>query len=180
MTLRTRPGSGPPAPRSTPCGWWRLHAWANAAWLGALLLAAGHAESQSLRDLSDLSLEELSQVEITSVSKRPEPLSQAPAAVYVITNDDIRRSGATTLPEALRLAPNLEVARVDAQTYNISSRGMNSSRPPSSSMSSRNKIVVLAINLLKTVSCFGSAAFLFQSPNTKGRRPNQGFGASIL
>lgn len=136
MTLRTRPGSGPPAPRSTPCGWWRLHAWANAAWLGALLLAAGHAESQSLRDLSDLSLEELSQVEITSVSKRPEPLSQAPAAVYVITSDDIRRSGATTLPEALRLAPNLEVARVDAQTYNISSRGMNS-------VNASNKLLVL-------------------------------------
>jgi len=115
---------------------WRSSAWARAAWLGALLLAAGHAESQSLRELSDLSLEELSQVEITSVSKRPEPLSLAPAAVYVITSDDIRRSGATTLPEALRLAPNLEVARVDAQTYNISSRGMNS-------VNASNKLLVL-------------------------------------
>jgi hypothetical protein len=82
------------------------------------------ASAQTLRDLSDLSLEELSQVEITSVSKRPEPLSDATAAIYVITNEDIRRSGVTSLAEALRLAPNLEVARVDSQTYNISSRGM--------------------------------------------------------
>ena len=135
MSLRTPWESGPPAPRSMACAW-RSSAWARAAWLGALLLAAGHAESQSLRELSDLSLEELSQVEITSVSKRPEPLSLAPAAVYVITSDDIRRSGATTLPEALRLAPNLEVARVDAQTYNISSRGMNS-------VNASNKLLVL-------------------------------------
>lgn len=97
---------------------------------------AGPASSQTLRELSGLSLEELSQVEITSVSKRAEPLSQAPAAVYVITADDIRRSGATSLPEALRLAPNLEVARVDSQTYNISSRGMNS-------VNASNKLLVL-------------------------------------
>ncbi|HJU22977.1 MAG TPA: TonB-dependent receptor [Casimicrobiaceae bacterium] len=102
----------------------------------ATLAFAGPALSQTLRELSGLSIEELSQVEITSVSKRAEPLSQAPAAVYVITADDIRRSGATTLPEALRLAPNLEVARVDSQTYNISSRGMNS-------VNASNKLLVL-------------------------------------
>jgi iron complex outermembrane receptor protein len=94
------------------------------------------ASAQTLRDLSDLSLEELSQVEITSVSKRPEPLSDATAAIYVITNEDIRRSGVTSLAEALRLAPNLEVARVDSQTYNISSRGMNS-------VNASNKLLVL-------------------------------------
>ena len=77
-------------------------------------------------DLGDLSIEELSQIEITSVSKRPEPLSEAPAAIYVISGDDIRRSGVTSLPEALRLAPNLEVARISAHDYAISSRGMNS------------------------------------------------------
>ena len=94
------------------------------------------AQAQTLRELSDLSLEELSQVEITSVSKRPEPLGNAAAAAYVITSDDIRRSGATTLPEALRLAPNLEVARVNSQTYNISSRGFNS-------VNASNKLLVL-------------------------------------
>jgi iron complex outermembrane receptor protein len=102
----------------------------------ALLAVGGEGAAQSLRELGDLSLEELSQVEITSVSKHPEPLSQAAAAVYVITGDDIRRSGATSLAEALRLAPNLEVARVSASSYNISSRGMNS-------VNASNKLLVL-------------------------------------
>jgi iron complex outermembrane recepter protein len=66
----------------------------------------GNAQPRSNR-LSELSLEELSNVEITSASKRPERLSDAAASVFVIHADDIRRSGATTLPEALRLAPNL-------------------------------------------------------------------------
>jgi iron complex outermembrane receptor protein len=71
-----------------------------------------------------------------SVSKRSEPLSVAPAAVYVITADQIRRSGAATLAEALRLAPNLEVARVNSQVYAISSRGLNS-------VNASNKLLVL-------------------------------------
>lgn len=64
-------------------------------------------------------------IEVTSVSKRPERLSDAAAAIYVITNEDIRRSGATSIPEALRLAPGLEVARQDSHTWAISSRGFN-------------------------------------------------------
>ena len=96
------------------------------AMITALLALASSAGAQSTRDLADLSIEELSQVEIMSVSKRPEPLREAPGAVYVITGDDIRRTGVTSLAEALRLAPNLEVARVNAQSYSISSRGMNS------------------------------------------------------
>ncbi|MEO6749772.1 MAG: TonB-dependent receptor plug domain-containing protein, partial [Casimicrobiaceae bacterium] len=95
-----------------------------------------NAGAQSVQDLANLSIEELSQVEVTSVSKRPEPLIQSPAAVYVITGDDIRRSGATTLAEALRLAPNLEIARVDAQSYAISARGFNS-------VNASNKLLVL-------------------------------------
>src|SRR5271170_1627044 len=76
-------------------------------------------------DLSNLSLEQLSNIEVTSVSKHAEPLQNAAASIYVISADDIRRSGATTLPEALRLAPNLEVARVNASQYAISARGFN-------------------------------------------------------
>ncbi|MBP9232480.1 MAG: hypothetical protein KBF34_13215, partial [Phenylobacterium sp.] len=68
------------------------------------------ADAGALSDLSRLSLEELANVEITSVSKRPETLGAAPAAIYVIRNEDIRFSGADSLPEALRLAPNLQVA----------------------------------------------------------------------
>src|SRR5256714_2192389 len=76
-------------------------------------------------DLADLSIEELGNIQITSVSKHAERLSDAPAAIFVITGDDIRRSGATRLAEALRLAPNLEVARVSASSYAISARGFN-------------------------------------------------------
>lgn len=86
--------------------------------------------------LKDFSLEDLANLTVTSVSKRPEPLSQAPASIFVITADDIRRSGATSLPEALRLAPNLEVARINAGQYAITARGMNSAE-------SSNKLLVL-------------------------------------
>lgn len=77
------------------------------------------------QDLTRLSLEELSMVEVTSVSRRPEALADAAAAIYVISADDIRRSGVTTLPEALRLAPNLNVQRVNTSDYAISARGFN-------------------------------------------------------
>jgi iron complex outermembrane receptor protein len=90
----------------------------------------------SVADFSHFSIDELANVEIVSVSKRPEPLSQAAAAVYVISADDIRRSGATNLPEALRLAPNLEVARINADQYTITSRGFNSPE-------AANKLLVL-------------------------------------
>ncbi len=63
--------------------------------------------------------------DVTSVAKAPEPLVQAPAAIQVITNDEIRRSGASSLPEALRLADNLEVAQDSAHDWNISARGFN-------------------------------------------------------
>jgi iron complex outermembrane receptor protein len=73
----------------------------------------------------DLDLEALMKLEVTSVGKKPEKLSDAAAAIYVITNEDIRRSGATSIPEALRLAPGLEVAKQDSHTWAISSRGFN-------------------------------------------------------
>ena len=75
--------------------------------------------------LADLSLEELGDIEVTSVSRRPQPLSDAAAAVYVISADDIRRAGATTLPEALRLAPNLQVAELNNGRLAITARGFN-------------------------------------------------------
>jgi iron complex outermembrane receptor protein len=83
------------------------------------------AEAGGGARLADMSLEELANIQITSVSKRPESLADAPAAVFVITADEIRRSGAATLPEAMRLAPNLQVAQVDARNYAISARGFN-------------------------------------------------------
>lgn len=88
--------------------------------------AAGAADTQIAKNLFSLSIEELGNIEITSVSRRAEKLSDAPASIYVITGEDIRRSGVTSLPEALRLAPNLHVARVNTGQYAISARGFNS------------------------------------------------------
>ncbi|HKP95234.1 MAG TPA: TonB-dependent receptor [Fibrobacteria bacterium] len=76
--------------------------------------------------MKKMSLEELMDVEVTLVSRHAEKLSEAASAVQVITGEDIRRSGAATLPEALRLASNLQVARVDAREWAISARGFNS------------------------------------------------------
>ena len=76
-------------------------------------------------DLSNLSIEELAQIQVRSASKREEPLASAPTALYVITGPDIAESGATSLPEALRLAPNLQVQQMDASNYVISARGFN-------------------------------------------------------
>src|SRR5690606_22963006 len=70
------------------------------------------ANIASDEDLRNLSLEELANVPVTSVSRRPEAVGEAAASIYVIRADDIRRSGAASLPEVLRLAPNLQVQRV--------------------------------------------------------------------
>lgn len=110
----------------------------------AAALAAGAAHAQGDEDagptspkaLGEMSLDELSQISVTSVSKRPESLSQAASSVYVITNDMIRRAGALSLPEALRQAPNLEVMRIDALDYSISARGF-------SGFEAANKLLVL-------------------------------------
>ena len=100
--------------------------WRNALVLSALLASAAFsAEPPRSRDFADLSIEELGNIQVTSVSKHAERLLDAPAAIFVITGEDIRRSGATRLPEALRLAPNLEVARASASSYAISARGFN-------------------------------------------------------
>src|SRR5258705_8126466 len=70
-------------------------------------------------ELKHMSLEQLSAQEVTSVSKNPEPYGRAAAAIQVITQDDIRRSGATTLAEALRLADNLIVAQKNSHDWAI-------------------------------------------------------------
>jgi iron complex outermembrane receptor protein len=85
--------------------------------------------------LKRLSIEQLMDLEVTSVSKRPERLSQTASAIQVITQDDIRRSGASSLAEALRLATNLQVAQVDSRQWAISARGFNST--------TANKLLVL-------------------------------------
>src|SRR5216683_6882577 len=77
-------------------------------------------------NLKQVSLEELGQIEVTTASKVPVKAARTPAAIYVITQEDIRRSGATSIPEALRLAPGVEVARVDSNTWSLGVRGFGS------------------------------------------------------
>ncbi|MFT3752608.1 MAG: TonB-dependent receptor [Paludibacter sp.] len=93
--------------------------------LALLQTPALQAQTDSASALKKLSVEELMNLEVTSVSKHPEKLSEAASAIQVITQDDIRRSGATSLPEALRLATNLEVAQIDTRRWAISARGLN-------------------------------------------------------
>src|SRR3569832_2041782 len=77
-------------------------------------------------DLTELSLEQLMQVEVTTVSKKPERRFDSPAAVFVLTQDDIRRSGATNIPDLLRLLPGVEVGRIDSHSWFIGVRGFAS------------------------------------------------------
>ena len=90
----------------------------------ALLLPAAAAGAPSSSELADLSLEELANFEVTSVSRRAERLSDAPASVFVITAEDIRRSGARTLPDVLRMAPNLQVSQASATAHGVRARGV--------------------------------------------------------
>ncbi|MES2276140.1 MAG: TonB-dependent receptor plug domain-containing protein [Bacteroidota bacterium] len=79
----------------------------------------------SVQEIKKMTVEELMNIEVTSVSKRPEKLSEVASAIQVITNEDIRRSGASSLPEALKLSPNLQVAQYNAYAWIISARGFN-------------------------------------------------------
>jgi len=81
--------------------------------------------AQPTNELKRLSLEELMNIEVTTVSRRPEPWFTAPSAIQVLHGEDILRSGAVLLPDALRLAPNLQVAQVDSRQWAISARGFD-------------------------------------------------------
>lgn len=87
--------------------------------------AEGPLADFDLDDLTQLSLEELLDIEVTTVSRKAESLSRAPAAVYVLTNEDLRRMGVSSVMEALRVVPGLQVARLNSSQWAISSRGFN-------------------------------------------------------
>ena len=67
-----------------------------------------------------MNLDQLINIEVTSVSKKGEPISQAAAAIHVVTNDDIRRSGARTIPDILRLVPGVQIARLSSNQWAVS------------------------------------------------------------
>jgi iron complex outermembrane recepter protein len=115
--------------RSTMAGPGMQRHYIRGAWLATFAMCAAaftrqtHAADQ---DLATLSLEQLMNEPVTSVSKRETKLSESPAAISVVTQDDIRRMGITTLAEALRLVPGMDVARVSANEWAVSARGFNS------------------------------------------------------
>jgi iron complex outermembrane receptor protein len=76
-------------------------------------------------DLTQVSLENLMNIEVTSVSKKEQKLSRTAAAIFVITQEDIQRSGATNIPDVLRMVPGMDVAQIDGNTWAISARGLN-------------------------------------------------------
>ncbi|MDB5919008.1 MAG: TonB-dependent receptor [Massilia sp.] len=101
----------------------------------ALGFSDARAAGQAGPSLVDFSLEELADIVVTSVSRQATRLAETPASITIISRADIRRSGALSLPEALRLAPNLQVARADARNYAITARGFSSTL--------ENKLLVL-------------------------------------
>ncbi len=97
-----------------------------AGFLSVLLAGSTIAQnSRNVPDVTAMSMEDLMNLQVTSVSKRTQKVADAAAAIFVITQEDIRRSGATSIPEALRLVPGLEVARIDQNKWAIGSRGFN-------------------------------------------------------
>jgi iron complex outermembrane receptor protein len=108
-----------------------MRAWKPLTLFGAIALATTATANMdpaatSITELKKLSVEELLDLQITSVSRSREQLSEAPAAIAVVTNEDIRRSGSTNVPEALRFVPGLHVAQRNASSWAVSARGFSS------------------------------------------------------
>lgn len=120
---------------------------AVAVLLAGSLSAQEDAPQPQPQDLKRLSIEELARVDVTSVSRRPESLSRTPAAVSVITRDDVQRSGVVMLADALRLGDAVDVARINGSTWGISIRGFNAN--------AANKLLVLIDGRSTYSSLFG-------------------------
>jgi iron complex outermembrane receptor protein len=88
------------------------------------LAGPGHAADTDA-DLADLSLDQLMGLTVTSASKKEQNANEVPSAIFVLTQEDIRRSGATTIPEVLRLVPGLQVARNTSNGWSVTARGFN-------------------------------------------------------
>lgn len=93
--------------------------------LGAVLGFSSYVNAEDQNEALNLSVEDLLNVEVTSVAKKAQSLNDAAAAIFVISNEDIKRSGVTSIPDALRLAPGLDIAKINANQWAVSSRGFN-------------------------------------------------------
>ncbi len=106
------------------------------ALISPILCAQTSSGSQPQNPLKTMTIEELGSIEVTTVSKEPEEVWNTPAAIYVITQEDIEHSGATTIPDALRLAPGVDVAQIDAHSWSVGIRGFGNNL-------SRNVLVLI-------------------------------------
>ncbi|HET9399753.1 MAG TPA: TonB-dependent receptor [Candidatus Acidoferrales bacterium] len=91
----------------------------------ALAISAAAQNASSTKDLANASLEDLMNIQVTSVSRTEQRVSESAAAVFVITHDDIQHSGATNIPDLLRMVPGVQVAQINANKWAISARGLN-------------------------------------------------------
>jgi iron complex outermembrane recepter protein len=98
---------------------------AFAALLAAAASLSGQAQAQAQTSVADMSLEELMKINVQTASRKTQRLQEVPAAVFVITRDDISRAGVTSIPEALRLVPGMQVARMASSRWAVSARGFN-------------------------------------------------------
>lgn len=89
------------------------------------LSIVGHTQERPTRDLQTMSIQDLMDLQVSSVSKKEQKLSGVAAAIFVITQDDIRRSGATNIPDLLRMVPGMDVAQINANTWAVAARGFN-------------------------------------------------------
>lgn len=97
----------------------------TAVLVGTCPVSIANTPEIEAQDLAELSLEELMNVQVTSVSKKKQSLQSSAAAIFVISQEDIRRSGVTSIPEALRMVPGIEVARISAHNWAVTARGFN-------------------------------------------------------
>src|SRR6202142_1617421 len=93
--------------------------------IAVLLFSAEWVRAQQPADLTKVNIEDLMNIDVTSVSKKEQKLSRVAAAIFVITKEDIRRSGATNIPDLLRMVPGMDVGQIDSDTWAISARGFN-------------------------------------------------------
>src|SRR6478609_5923592 len=114
--------------------------WSLCCAAGSPVVAQALATPVEGQDLSNLSIEDLANIQVRSASKREQPLSAVPASLYVIDHDQIVRSAALTIPEMLRLAPNLQVYQQSPSHWVVTARGLNGD-PDAQSFS--NKLLVL-------------------------------------
>src|SRR6266850_2685686 len=119
--------SMPPSPPGSRFLPWRFARFVLVTLAVATVSAGGVSVCQEPPvDLTVIGIEAVMDMEVTSVSKRPEKLMEATAAIYVLTSEDIRRSGATSIPELLRLVPGVQVARIDSNKWAVGVRGFAS------------------------------------------------------